>query len=70
MFVTVLSVFAIWKINSLSLSDITQMRFVGKLIKYGRFLKLIQFYFNNMIILRHLTQRIMSLYTYKMAVVS
>jgi len=46
------------------------MRFVGKLIKYGHFLKLIQFYFNNMIILRHLTQRIMSLYTYKMAIVS
>ena len=40
---------------------------------YGYFLKLtllIQFYLNNTINFRHLTQRIMSCYTHKMAIVS
>jgi len=36
---------------------------------YGHFLKLIQFYLNNTINLRRLTQRIMSCYTHKMAIV-
>ena len=39
---------------------------------YGHFLKLtvIQFYLNNAINLRHLTQHIMFCYTHKMAIVS
>jgi len=36
----------------------------------GHFLKLNRFYLNNTIILRHLTERIMSCYTHKMAIVS
>ena len=36
----------------------------------GHFLKLIQFYLNNTINLRHLAQSIMSCYTHKMAIVS
>ena len=37
---------------------------------HGHFLELIQFYLNNSINLRHLTQRIISCYTHKMAIVS
>ena len=38
-------------------------------LSYGHFLKLIQFYLNNTINLRHLTQCIISCYTHKMAIV-
>jgi len=37
---------------------------------YGHFLKLIEFYLNNTINFRHLTQRIIQCYTHKMALVS
>ena len=37
---------------------------------YGHFLKLIRFYLNNTINLRHLTQHTMSCYTHKMAILS
>jgi len=37
---------------------------------YGHLLKLIQFYLNNTVNLRHITQRIMSCYTHKMAILS
>jgi len=43
---------------------------VSRRSRCGHFLKLIQFYLSNTLNLRQLTQRIISFYTHKMAIVS